>query len=133
MDHDLGTSTFSCLKITLPASSVISAMRRSHSIWSNGATLASLNVLRTGSDWFMDAPWFRARRETAIPVDLRRPVFAGADTTSSLTSIMIIPLILLGSPLPPKNNLKRRSQSCQAQNLLSFKSFRASPGGAHPH
>ena len=35
---------FSCLKITLPLSSVISAVRRSHSIWSNGATFASLNT-----------------------------------------------------------------------------------------
>ena len=30
--HDFGVSTFSCLKMILPASSVISAMRRSHSI-----------------------------------------------------------------------------------------------------
>src|SRR5204863_1635633 len=35
---------FSCLKITFPLSSVISAVRRSQSTWSNGATFASLNA-----------------------------------------------------------------------------------------
>src|SRR5262249_19128758 len=46
-DHDFGTSTFSCLKMTFPASSVISAVRRSHSSWSNGLILGSLNTRST--------------------------------------------------------------------------------------
>src|SRR5262249_43052287 len=39
--------TFSCLKMTFPASSVISAVRRSHSSWSNGLILGSLNTRST--------------------------------------------------------------------------------------
>ena len=40
----LGPRCSSCLKITLPLSSVISAVRRSHSICSNGVTAESLKT-----------------------------------------------------------------------------------------
>ena len=46
-DQPLGTSTSSCLKMILPASSVISAVRLSHSSSSYGLRLASLNTRST--------------------------------------------------------------------------------------
>ena len=42
--------------MTLPASSVISAVRRSHSIWSNGLTLGSLKTRSTRADFFAAPP-----------------------------------------------------------------------------
>jgi hypothetical protein len=76
--------------MTLPASSVISAVRLSHSIWSNGLTLASLNTRSMRSDFLAsDLVGFMERvAETLLE---RRPAAFGAgDETSSRASIMVI-------------------------------------------
>src|SRR5579883_2684178 len=93
MDHDLGTSTFSCLKITLPASSVISAVRFSHSIWSNGLTLASLKTRWTGRVLCAARALLEERTGVAGTCAARRraPRDAGVDRTASLVSIIGLP------------------------------------------
>src|SRR5688572_24395790 len=74
--------------MTLPPSSVISAVRRSHSIWSKGLTLASLktrsrrNPLRAG---------FVEREAAAVVAGRRDDRDWADDTTSSRASIMAFP------------------------------------------
>ena len=79
-DHDLGTSTFSCLKMTLPASSVISAVRFSHSIWSKGLTLASLKTRFTWRVLWL-AVGFTLRPGAEETAPRRRLRAAGAEVT----------------------------------------------------
>src|SRR6185436_20378685 len=88
-DHDFGTSTFSCLKITLPASSVISAVRLSHSIWSKGFTLASLNTRSMRSDLLEAA--FRCMERGAFTLPERRRVSGPDGETWSRASIIAVP------------------------------------------
>src|SRR6185436_5275418 len=96
-DQNFGTSTFSCLKITLPASSVISAVRRSHSIWSNGLTFASLKMRSTRNDLRAATGAGLVPREAATDEGRRRAACGVAATTSSLASIMFILRSVLGS------------------------------------
>src|SRR5574340_914494 len=85
-DHDLGTSTFSCRKMTWPLSFKICAVRRSHSTASKGEILPSVNfrwnsrpvlpdVSCRASRWACVFP-FTAILGSAICLPPRREIFA---------------------------------------------------------
>src|SRR5690242_3938458 len=75
--------------MTLPVSSVISAVRRSHSIWSNGLTFASLNTRSMRKDFFV-VPMLLLGLRVAVTVVARRRFWDGAEVkTSSRASIMV--------------------------------------------
>jgi hypothetical protein len=106
-DQDFGTSTFSCLKMTFPASSVISAVRRSHSIWSNGLIFGSLKTRSSLRNSRLDGAF---RREPFFPVKLdprRRVDWVGADTTSSVASIMVVLFSWVVSTRRPLTGLQK--------------------------
>src|SRR6266576_5704192 len=76
--------------MTLPASSVISAVRLSHSSWSNGLTFESLKI-RSTRNVFGAWETFRAEVRLAETGATRRRVSTRAvDTTSSRASIMVV-------------------------------------------
>ena len=75
--------------MTFPPSSVISAVRFSHSNWSNGFTLASLKVRGTGSDFLVATGAFRDPRLAAETGAGRWGAFAREDDKAGLrVSIM---------------------------------------------
>src|SRR5438105_1888634 len=80
--------------MTLPASSLISAVRRSHSTCWNGLVLGSLKTRLILSDFFGAEPLPLAAR-VAVTGAGRRVLEAATDKTSSLVSIMANPFVHL--------------------------------------
>ena len=120
-DQSFGTSTFSCLKMTLPASSLISAVRRSHSIWSNGFIFASLKTRSMLNNLVAEDPLVFATRAGATLLPRRRTCTRGAAKTSSLMSIMIV----LWFVPPVITNEQAHGKNCQ--NRFKLPDFR-NPG-----
>ena len=131
-DQAFGTSTFSCLKMTLPASSVISAVRRSHSNWSYGEVFGSLKTRSMLSVFLAPEASFLGLRVAVTVEDRRRACCGLAAETGSLTSIMVSPLdniLLPGSAdLPATEKPAGFIQICL---LSSIWASRGGPGKPH--
>src|SRR4051794_36599260 len=94
--------------MTLPASSVISAVRRSHSSWSKGFFLGSLKTRLSESDFLGgEAGCFTVRVAVTVP-GRRRVAETEADRTSCVASIMIS-LTSDFHQLFPSPNLNRKN------------------------
>src|SRR5437868_3088376 len=108
-DQDLGTSTFFCSKITSPLSEVIPAVRSSHSIASNGGTVASeyrrVNVRprnpRAGRSEPVPCP---AAASRPIPIDLSPP----AVPVSRSVALIPPPFFALPIPIRPTRESSRQ-------------------------
>jgi hypothetical protein len=104
--------------MTFPASSVISAVLRSHSNWSNGLILGSLNVLSIVSAFLIEAGAPLPARVALSVAERRRPWEGTSAKTCSLATI----IVFLLPAVPPVTPVKRPSTK-QSADLVQIRRF----------
>jgi hypothetical protein len=98
---------------------VISAVRRSHSNWSNGLTLGSLNVLWIVRVFFIEAGAVLGARVPLSVAERRRPWEGTSAKTCSLAAIIVIllPAVLPAVPVE-RNSTKQPAVLVQIRRFL---------------